>query len=309
MNEKTKQHLIYGIILVVIVSSIIFYSNYNYSQLRTDYNLKIAKTENQLKNTESTLKEDITTLQTNTDTKIDLVNSDLTSYKDLNRKDIDNIRNLITQIEEQSNLQLQELKSDIKNIQIQSADFTGIIDDVLLAVVSVVTNKGLGSGAIIREDGYIVTNLHVVDGASAIRVDTYDHDRHSAELIGYDAQHDIAILKVDATLKILEFGDSDDSKVGSKVIALGNPAGLDFTVTEGIISATREFNGIGYLQTDVPINPGNSGGPLVDKRGNLIGINNFKVGGLESLGFSVTSNEVSPIADNIISNYLASQNE
>ena len=104
----------------------------------------------------------------------------------------------------------------------------------------------------------------------------------------------------------MKFENSDNVKVGEKVIALGNPAGLSFTVTEGIVSAVHRKgpNNLAiYLQTDVPINPGNSGGPLVDANSKIIGLNNFKVGGFESLGFAIESNTVSEVAGKIIETY------
>ena len=115
-------------------------------------------------------------------------------------------------------------------------------------------------------------------------------------------------IKVNANLQSLRFGDSDDVKVGERVIALGNPAGLSFTVTEGIVSAVRRSgpNGLNiYIQTDVPINPGNSGGPLVDANSRIIGLNNFKIGGFEGLGFAIESNAVKQVTDDIISQYLS----
>ena len=98
---------------------------------------------------------------------------------------------------------------------------------------------------------------------------------------------------------------ADEVKVGTKVIAAGNPAGLSFTVTEGIVSALRANadNGLDYIQTDVPINPGNSGGPLINQKGEIIGINNFKYGGFESLGFAIASNEVDSIVNTLIGQY------
>ena len=153
-----------------------------------------------------------------------------------------------------------------------------------------------------------MTNYHVVNGANIIRILTYDDTVYNAQLIGYNDQADVAVIKVNANLKKLEFGDSDDVRVGEKVIALGNPAGLSFTVTEGIVSAVHRTgpNDLAiYLQTDVPINPGNSGGPLVDINSRIIGLNNFKVGGFESLGFAIESNTVSELAEQIISGYKA----
>ena len=119
----------------------------------------------------------------------------------------------------------------------------------------------------------------------------------------------VTVLKINAPdLQALAFGDSDELKVGEKVIAAGNPAGLDFTVTEGIVSAFRTFsNNLDYIQTDVPINPGNSGGPLINTKGEIVGINNFKVGGFESLGFAIASDEVDTIVRSLINEYEANQ--
>ncbi|MBI2499679.1 trypsin-like peptidase domain-containing protein [Candidatus Woesearchaeota archaeon] len=212
------------------------------------------------------------------------------------------IKNISSLIEE-SSFQLSELKNDVSNIQVKSQDFTGIIEDVTKSVVSVITDVSQGSGVIIKSDGYIVTNVHVLEDARRIRVISSDKEVYSAKLIGYSKTTDIALLKIDADdLDYLKFGDSDDVKPGQRVIAVGNPAGLDFSVTEGIVSAVHrkvrnEDNE--YIQTDVPINPGNSGGPLINIKKEIIGINNFKIGGFESLGFAIESNLVKDVTEEI----------
>ena len=179
------------------------------------------------------------------------------------------------------------------------------------SVVSVSTNLGQGSGVIVNTKGYIVTNLHVISGASTIRATTYSGKTYNVNAIaGYDELADIAVLKINAPdLKALNFGDSDELKVGEKVIAAGNPAGLAFTVTEGIVSAFRISQNIDYIQTDVPINPGNSGGPLINAKAEIVGINNFKIGGFEGLGFAISSNNVESVVNKIISDYETSQNQ
>ena len=256
------------------------------------------------------LKRDISSLNQNLTSEIGLVDSDLRNFKTQNEQEINTLSELIDEIEKQSEIQLGELKDELKSIQVKSQDFTAIIDDVIQSVVSVGTNKGLGSGAVIDDRGFIVTNYHVVKGASIIRVLSYDDKVYDASLIGYNDVADVAVLKVDASLPDLGFGDSDDVQVGERVIALGNPAGLSFTVTEGIVSAVHRKgpNNLPiYLQTDVPINPGNSGGPLVDTNSKIIGLNNFKVSGLEGLGFAIESNTVKEVADGIIKQYLQAQ--
>jgi serine protease Do len=158
--------------------------------------------------------------------------------------------------------------------------------------------QSLGSGFIVSSDGYIGTNFHVVRGASEIVVRLPDHSEYRARLAGGDAKTDIALLKIDASnLPTLPFGDSDRLQVGEPVMAVGNPFGLEQTVTTGIVSAKERFIGAGpyddFIQTDASINPGNSGGPLVDARGALIGINAAifsQTGGSVGIGFAIPVN-------------------
>jgi serine protease Do len=158
--------------------------------------------------------------------------------------------------------------------------------------------QSLGSGFIVSPDGYVVTNVHVVRGASEIVVRLADHSEHKARLVGSDPKTDIALLKIDASgLPTLAFGDSDQAQVGEPVMAIGNPFGLEQTVTTGIVSAKERFIGAGpyddFIQTDASINPGNSGGPLVDTRGALIGINTAifsQSGGSVGIGFAIPVN-------------------
>jgi serine protease Do len=156
----------------------------------------------------------------------------------------------------------------------------------------------LGSGFVASADGYIVTNVHVVRGASEIVVRLADHSEHRATLVGGDPRTDIALLKIEASgLPTLPFGDSDGLEVGEPVMAIGNPFGLEQTVTTGIVSAKERFIGAGpyddFIQTDASINPGNSGGPLVDSRGALVGINTAifsQTGGSVGIGFAIPVN-------------------
>ena len=288
---------------LISTSGIVFY--YNNKSLEQN-NLFDAKLSSMNAEIAQKLQESISSLQNNLTTEIALVDTDLRNFKMQSQQEVKTINTLIEEIENQSQIQLGELKNELKNIQIKSKDFTAIIDDILPSVVSIITDKAQGSGAAIDNEGFIVTNYHVVEGANIIRTLTYENKVYNAQLIGYDEQADVAVIKVNANLKSLKFGNSDNIKVGEKVIALGNPAGLSFTVTEGIVSAVHRKgpNNLAiYLQTDVPINPGNSGDPLVDANSRIIGLNNFKVGGFESLGFAIESNTVSEVAGQIIENY------
>ena len=167
---------------------------------------------------------------------------------------------------------------------------------------------GSGSGVIIREDGYIVTNNHVIDGATKIEVTLNTNQTYPATLIGTDPATDIALLKIEAQgLPIIPFGDSDKLRLGEWVIAIGSPYDLRSTITAGIVSAkgrsmpnySGEFKIESFIQTDAAVNPGNSGGALVDKAGNLVGINTAiisKTGSYTGYSFAVPSNIVRKIA-------------
>ena len=156
----------------------------------------------------------------------------------------------------------------------------------------------LGSGFIVSPDGYVVTNFHVVQEAAAIVVRLANQGEHRAKLVGSDPRTDIALLKIEATgLPTVPFGDSDKLQVGEPVMAIGNPFGLDQTVTTGIVSAKERFIGAGpyddFIQIDASINPGNSGGPLIDARGALVGINTAifsQGGGWSGIGFAIPVN-------------------
>ncbi|MEN3325205.1 MAG: serine protease Do [Acidobacteriota bacterium] len=172
------------------------------------------------------------------------------------------------------------------------------------------TRQGLGSGVIVREDGYILTNHHVIDGADKISVDMNDKRSLEARVVGSDPPSDLAVLKVNASgLPVLPLGDSDRTRVGDVVLAIGNPLGVGQTVTMGIISAKGRQTGLSngsfedFLQTDAPINRGNSGGALVSTNGELIGINSQILspsGGSIGLGFAIPSNMARNVMEQLI---------
>lgn len=181
-------------------------------------------------------------------------------------------------------------------------DFSGIIEEAIKSVVTIRTEVGQGTGFIIAEEGYIVTNAHILVGGYSIQAIPYQQDLIDADFIGYDGDFDIALLKISGDYDFIRLADSDDVQIGEKVIAIGNPLGLQFSVSQGIVSAVHRegINRIGaYIQTDAPLNPGNSGGPLINKEGKVIGINNFKIGDSESLGFALESNYIKDVVNQI----------
>ena len=189
-----------------------------------------------------------------------------------------------------------------------------IIEAAKPSVVSVVCTgryqEVLGSGVIMTEDGKIITNNHVIDGADSITVRLYDGTEYEAKVLGADEPTDLAVLQIEASgLKAATFGDSDKLIQGEIAVAIGSPLGLEFegSSTQGIISATsRTFEVDGrtmeLIQTDAAINPGNSGGALVNGNGEVIGINSVKIvsSDTEGLGFAIPTNLVLPIAEQLI---------
>ncbi len=217
------------------------------------------------------------------------------------------ILNIVADLGETSASQIEELNMQLKDIKIKSKDFSAIIDDILPSVAGIVAGKSLGSGTIITQNGFIITNYHVISSESRnIQVFTSDNEVYNAQLIGYNTPMDVAVLKIEGDFRYLEFTDSRNVNVGEKVIAVGNPYGLSFSVTEGIISAVNREgpNGLNvYAQIDVPINPGNSGGPLINLNQEIVGINNFKIGEAEGLGFALQADAAKQVAFAIIDEY------
>ncbi|WP_024855971.1 S1C family serine protease [Ruminococcus albus] len=179
------------------------------------------------------------------------------------------------------------------------------------------TAAASGSGFIITEDGYIVTNYHVIDGANKVKVTTYDNTSYDAEIVGSDESNDIAVLKIDATgLEAVTLGDSEALSVGDNVVAIGNPLGeLTFTLTSGVVSAmdrqitTSNSVMMNLIQTDCAINSGNSGGALFNMYGEVVGVTNAKYSSnssteasIDNIGFAIPINTVKDIVTSIIEN-------
>ncbi|WP_218079516.1 HhoA/HhoB/HtrA family serine endopeptidase [Anthocerotibacter panamensis] len=169
--------------------------------------------------------------------------------------------------------------------------------------------QGTGSGFILSTDGRILTNAHVVDGASSVTVTLRDGRSFTGKVLGKDTVTDVAVVKIQADrLPTVTLGDSDSLRPGAWAIAIGNPLGLDNTVTEGIISAVGRTSGqvgvpdkrVDFIQTDAAINPGNSGGPLLNQNGEVIGINTAIIQGAQGLGFAIPINRARQIAAQLV---------
>jgi len=205
----------------------------------------------------------------------------------------------------------------------RDSDTVEVVEQVMPAVVGVSSHRDIGyfgdrqfeeagsaSGVIISPDGYIVTNQHVIEQAEEIMVVIPDVGQYEAELLGEDPLTDLALLKIDESgLTYAPFADSGNTRVGETVLAIGNPLGLQQTVTAGIISAVERqvmIPGTEYahtfIQTDAVVNPGNSGGPLVNLEGEIVGINTAKVAlaGVEGIGLSIPSNTVERVSSDLV---------
>jgi S1-C subfamily serine protease len=168
--------------------------------------------------------------------------------------------------------------------------------------------SGLGSGVIVRSDGHIITNAHVVRGARRIRVVLHDGRAFEGQTIGRDNRNDLAVVRIETdSLPVATLGESESLRVGQLVVAIGNPLGLRWTATAGVVSALgrslragRSWVLEGLIQTDASINPGNSGGPLVDTKGLVVGINTAVLPGTQGIGFAVPSRTAQEVVDDIV---------
>ncbi len=179
----------------------------------------------------------------------------------------------------------------------QTDDISQVIRKSMPAVVTITTEEGLGSGFFISNDGYLLTNSHVIRDGGWPSVQLSDGKRLSANIVRNDEEKDLALLKVSGSgYAFLPLGDSGKAVQGESVIAIGSPVGLEGTVTRGIVSALRKApNGVTYLQTDAAVNPGNSGGPLLNRTGEVIGINTMVIKRIQAdtdrLGFAISIND------------------
>ncbi len=233
----------------------------------------------------------------------------------------ESIKDVLPQVEDNTPV----IKGEAPSIELQPVpeytdggyDTTEIFEKVNPSVVSInvyggtsVSPIGSGTGIVMTEDGYIITNAHVVDGGSSVNIVFEDETQVRGTIIGADADTDIAVVKVDKKgLKAAEFGNSTQLKIGERVVAIGNAGGLSGTCTQGIISGLNRdvdssARSLDLIQTSAAINPGNSGGPLVNRFGQVIGITSSKIAATdyEGIGFAIPITEAMPIITSIIEN-------
>jgi len=238
-------------------------------------------------------------LEIETDT--DKLNADIKEAKKESSTLFEQVNTKVSDLNLKQTEEFDELSRQISKVNVGD-DFSQVVEDSIDSIVSISTDKKFGSGVIVDEDGYIITNEHVVRGISAAAVKTYDGKIHRMYVVDSDRDIDIAVIKIDGDYEALRFGNSENVQIGEKVIALGSPGGFDFTVTQGIVSAHRFREGHNFIQTDVSIHPGSSGGPLLDSSGRIIGINTEKSADFEGIGFAIESNEIEDFVKDSINN-------
>ena len=319
-----KKHLSKELIIIAVITLVIIASNIIlYNILKNDYTNKINNLNNNLQILENELTKTINNEKEHSNLQREILeNKTLSNFEKL--EDVINTETQKIKLDLETSKQSTKseladiseqiggLDKKISSVNVESLGFSAVINDVIKAVVSVKTNRGQGSGVIFDERGYIITNKHVIEGTTSITVIDYDEDSYPVRVLGAAKNADIAVLKIesDKTFEFLDFENERDIDVGDRVIAIGNPLGLSFTVTEGIVSATDrviDTTGIGYIQTDVSINPGNSGGPLVNIDEKIVGINTLKIINTEGIGFAIPSDVAENIAEQAVELDLADE--
>ena len=300
MKDEVKYFLISCVLIVLLGADGYYYHTQTLEQLTTTYDARLAALNEEVQQQHTSLTALLEEQKAMLESKITGVEEQQAQLKTITGE--------LTRVETESAGKIQGLKNELLDINIESKGFTEVITQVKDAIVSIRTDLGVGSGVVVAKDGYVLTNYHVTKGISKLAIVFADGKAYPGRIAGFDAKADLAVLKIgprdgqEDRFHPLSFVAFKDVTVGEKVIALGNPAGLDFSVTEGIISSVSRTSPAGYpmVQTSVPINPGNSGGPLVDGNGLIVGINTYKLSQFEGLGFAMNPDTAHQVALTIV---------
>ncbi|HII72479.1 TPA: trypsin-like serine protease [Candidatus Woesearchaeota archaeon] len=329
LTIETQHVMFLSIMTIVLLVAVFIYLSY-------DFHSKLQQNAQQLNTSMKLLEERVdqktSTLGTEVQRSTNDLMTEMKAMQESQQQSVTDIRTQITRLDteskqrdatltqsvqglgEQSSSELDKLAGQLSQFEKEKVDFTKIVPTVKKSVVTVGTFGDFGvfltagSGAVVSNRGYVVTNYHVVDELDPLLIRMYDDTIYQGTLLGYDKMWDVALVVLNTSKQFmyLQWADSDDLYVGQPVIAIGNPIGLDATVTQGILSGLRRYiedrPDVPYIQTDVAINVGNSGGPLLDKDGRIVGLNTRKIvgDGYEGLGFAVASNDAKRIINEII---------
>ncbi len=299
MKPFHKSIILSMMISFLFVSSLFYYTNNRLSATLESLHDQEKRLRSTMDTMEITQKEALAQSEDRFSKEVTALRDDIRTLEKMSKasqESIESIGGQLQSVEEESKKKLGELEKQILNVNVKSESFTGIIEKIIKSVVSINTDGGIGSGSIINKEGYIITNRHVVEGATKGYVKTSDGKKHAVRIVSKSKDKDIAVVKIDGIYPLLSFGKASNLVLGAPVIALGSPAGLEFSVTEGIVSALRQVGGITYIQTDLSMNPGNSGGPLLNTKGDIVGMNTLKLRGFEGLGFAQAAEDVQDFA-------------
>ena len=313
--EKWEKSLAVTVALFLIIFiALAFYENYRQSQIEDALKkqgeslskqldeLKVSQEASESRLTDLVQKEtgsvrkDLDVAKSGLQSRIQQVGQNVEGVKKETEKSKQILSGQIQSIQQESQQKMGEIEQQLLNVNVKTENFAGIIQKAIKSVVAINSDVGIGSGVIIDQDGYIVTNRHVIEGATQGSAKTADGAHHQIRVVAKSDSADLALLQIQGSYAPLNFGTSNSVAPGSRVVAMGSPAGLEFTVTEGIVSAKRRIGNFDYIQTDLSMNPGNSGGPLINPRGDIVGINTLKLKEFEGLGFALASEQASDFA-------------
>jgi len=243
----------------------------------------------------------VTSVQTNIDLAKENFRGAIEAQQKISEQNFEGVSDALSQQQIEFNQEIRLLKS-------ADGDFSEVIKEAINGAVIIQARDSIGSGFIVDMRGFVITNNHVVSSTpNNIQVTTYSGTNYPAVLVGVDTTRDLVLLKInEGEYGLLEFADSNAVELGDEIVAIGTPFGFSFSTSKGILSGIHRTapNGLAeYLQLDAALNPGNSGGPLIDREGKVVGVNNFKIGGSEGLGFAIESNSVKQFADDAIIYY------
>jgi len=235
---QKSNSLKYAIPLVSIIIFLIIGSNfYVYDKLSDDYTNKITSLNQKIDSLESELKQEVEKEKLTREEELNKLDTKTSDIKKNLESQVKDVSGSLEEVKSNTAENLADLSNKLSEIQVSSSDFSSIIEDVVKAVVNVRTNLGQGSGVIFDNNGYLVTNNHVINGATEINVVDYNGNSYNAVVKRIDANSDLAVLKIEGNgFSYLDFEDISNVHIGDRVIAVGNPLGLSFSVTEGIIS-------------------------------------------------------------------------
>jgi len=294
-NSEHNLKIFLGIILLGILIS----QSYMIFDLRSNFNTEISNLENS-----------VNTINNKVDTQKSSLQQEISNLRKETSDAVEGLGGNINQLREEASQSQEDIKKlsedleDLENVQIEaSQDFSLIVEDVIKSVVSIKAGNSIGSGVFVSPK-YLITNYHVVGNLDKVIITNVDGNSFQANVLSYEPNVDIALLEVpNGNFPYLEFEDNSNIKTGERVIAVGSPLGLSFSVTQGIISSKERTgpNNLNiYLQTDTPINPGNSGGPLINLDKKIVAINTWKIANVEGLGFAIRSEVVKDIYEQMV---------